>query len=281
MPAGDTRGRPGLVDLHVHSTCSVDGKSSIAEYARQAEIMGLAEVGYCEHVDLDPRDIGYGYMDPGRYAREVTAARATVDGIRLRMGAEITYQSGLEESVLAWQANHPWDYVVASVHMVDYTDGWAIISEPGAMEAYFAGHSQRQAYGPYFAELQRAVQSGLGDVLGHLDLVKRFGVRQYGPLDPAIFEEEIREILQAAAHRGMGLEINTSGLRQSPGEPYPALTVLRWFREVGGEVITVGSDAHHADDLGRGITEALAMAREAGFRAFATFEERRVQWIDF
>jgi histidinol-phosphatase (PHP family) len=280
MPTGGARGTPAAVDLHVHSTCSVDGGSSIEEYARQAKVMGLAEVGCCEHVDLDPRDVGYGYLDPGRYAREMAAARSAVPGVRLLQGVEITYQSGLQEALLEWQESCPWDYVVASVHMVDYADGWAIISEPGAMGAYFASHSQRQAYGPYFAELLRAVKSGLGDVLGHLDLVKRFGVRQYGRLDPAAFEEEIREILLAAAQRGIGLEINTSGLRQSPGEPYPALTVLRWYRELGGEVVTVGSDAHHADDLGRDIAEALDMAREAGFRAIASFEARRVRWID-
>jgi histidinol-phosphatase (PHP family) len=280
MPTGGARDNPALVDLHVHSTCSGDGVSSIEEYARQADALGLAEVGFCEHVDLDPRDEGYGYFDPGRYNREMAAARAAVHGVRLRQGVEITYQSEREASLLAWQASHPWDYTVASVHLVDYTDGWAIISEPGAMGAYFASHSQRQAYGPYFAELLRAAQSKLGDVLGHLDLVKRYGVNHYGPLDPVVFEEEIREILRTAAHRGMGLEINTSGLRQSPGESYPALAVLRWFRELGGEVITAGSDAHHADDLGSGITEALAMAQEAGFRAIATFEERRVKWID-
>jgi len=280
MPTGGARDIPALVDLHVHSTCSGDGVSSIEEYARQAEVLSLAEVGYCEHVDFDPRDRGYGYFDPGRYDREMAAARAAAHGVRLRQGIEITYQSSFEESLVAWLASRPWDYVVASVHLVDYTDGWAIISEPGAMGAYFAGHSQHQAYAPYFVELLRAAQSGLGDVLGHLDLVKRYGVRQYGPLDPVVFEEEIREILGAAAHSGMGLEINTSGLRQSPGEPYPALTVLRWFHELGGEILTVGSDAHHADDLGSGITEALAMAQEAGFRAIATFEERRVKWID-
>ena len=240
----------------------------------------MAEIGYCEHVDFDPRDEGYGNFDPGRYDQEMAAARAAVDQVRLRQGIEITYQSNREEELVAWLVRHSWDYVVASVHLVDYTDGWAIISEPGAMGAYFASHTQRQAYGPYFAESLRAAQSGLGDVLGHLDLVKRYGVRQYGPLDPVVFEEEIREILRAAAHSGMGLEINTSGLRQSPGEPYPALTVLGWFRELGGEILTAGSDAHHADDLGGGITEVLAMAKEAGFRAIATFEERRVKWID-
>jgi histidinol-phosphatase (PHP family) len=77
----------------------------------------------------------------------------------------------------------------------------------------------------------------------------------------------------------MGLEINTSGLRQAPGEPYPASTVLRWYREAGGEVLTVGSDAHQAGDLGAGIADAQDLARAAGFRAVASFCQRRIQWI--
>jgi len=280
MPIGGASGAPVLVDLHVHSTCSIDGASTIEEYAAQAEGLGLAEVGFCEHVDLDPRDRGCGYLDPERYDREMEVARSVARDVVLRQGVEITYQSGLQASLETWLAGHPWDYVIASVHLLDYADGWAIISEPEAMGAYFASHTERQAYSPYFAELLRAARSGLGDVLGHLDLVKRYGIRQYGPLDPAAFEEEIREVLGAAAQRGMGLEINTSGLRQSPGETYPALVVLRWFRELGGEILTVGSDAHHADGLGSGIVQAQALAREAGFRAIATFEKRRVHWVD-
>jgi histidinol-phosphatase (PHP family) len=280
MPIGGASGAPVLVDMHVHSTCSIDGASTIEEYVAQAEGLGLAEVGFCEHVDLDARDRGYGYLDPERYDRAVASARAAARGVVLRQGVEITYQSRLEAALEAWLARHPWDYVVASVHLLDYADGWAIISEPEAMDAYFTSHTERQAYGPYFDELLRAARSGLGDVLGHLDLVKRYGIRQYGPLDPAAFEEEIREVLGAAAQRGMGLEINTSGLRQAPAETYPALVVLRWFRELGGEVLTVGSDAHHAGDLGSGIARAQEMAQEAGFRAIATFEERRVRWVD-
>jgi histidinol-phosphatase (PHP family) len=280
MPLGGARAGRALVDLHVHSTCSADGVSSIEEHARQAKVVGLTEVGFSEHVDLDPRDKSYGFFDPERYDLEIGAARETVPGVQLRQGIEITYQSRLEARLVSFLASHSCDYVIASVHLVDYSDGWAIVSEPGAMAAFFAGHSQRQAYGPYFAELLRAAQSGMGDVLGHLDLVKRFGVGEYGPLDPLAFEEELREVLRAVVHRGMGLEINTSGLRQSPGEPYPPLTVVRWFRELGGEVVTVGSDAHHAKDLGSDINLALDMAQEAGFQAIATFKERRVKWID-
>jgi histidinol-phosphatase (PHP family) len=271
---------PALVDLHVHSTCSFDGVSSMAEYTRQAEALGVAEVGFCEHLDLDPRDRACNYLNAAGYVQEHAIARAASDGIHVRRGVEVTYQARLEEELRRWLAGHTWDYVVTSVHLVDYADGWAFVTEPSARTAYFASHSQRQAYLPYFEEVCRAARSGLGDVLGHLDVVKRYGVQQYGPFEPTAFAEEIRAVLRAAIDGGLGLEINTSGLRQSPGEPYPALTVLRWYRELGGEVLTVGSDAHQAGDLGAGITEALAMARQAGFRAIATFEERQIRWID-
>jgi histidinol-phosphatase (PHP family) len=268
------------MDMHVHSTCSGDAVSSIIEYIHRAVALGLAEIGFCEHVDFDPRDEGYGTFDPARYDLEIEAARSATPGIGLRQGIEVAYQSSREDEIRTWLAARPWDYIVASIHVLDYADGWAIISEPGTVDDYFAFHTQRQSYVPYFEELLRVACSGLGDVLGHFDLVKRYGVRCHGPFEPSVFEEEIRAVLRAAVESGMGLEINTSGLRQSPGEPYPALTVLRWYRELGGEILTVGSDAHHADDLGAGIPEALDMARAAGFRAIATFEQRQVHWLD-
>jgi histidinol-phosphatase (PHP family) len=269
-----------LLDLHVHSTCSADGASSIPGYARRAAALGLAEVGFCEHADFDPRDRSYGYLDLERYDREIAAGRAAAPGVRLRQGVEITYQASLEAEIRTWLAARTWDTVVASVHLVDYADGWAIVSEPGAVEGYFASHSQRQAYIPYFEELLRAVRSGLGDVVGHLDLVKRYGAGHYGRFDPADFRDAIRAVLRAAVDGGVGLEINTSGLRQPPGEPYPGLAVLRWYRELGGEILTIGSDAHHVDHLGYGLVDALALARAAGFRAITTFEARQPRWID-
>ncbi len=273
--------RPAFVDLHVHSTCSGDGASSIAQHARRAADLGLAEVGFCEHMDFDPRDRSYLFLDPARYSAEIAAARQAMPGVRFRQGAEITYQAKLEGEIRTWLAEHAWDYVVASVHLVEYEPPrWAMVSEERAIKAYFADHDERQSYVPYFEELLRAAQSGLGDVLGHLDLVKRYGVTHYDPFEPAKYEAEIRAVLRAAVDRGVGLEINTSGLRQAPGEPYPGLTVLRWYRALGGEILTVGSDAHHVDDLGAGIPRALELAREAGFRAIATFEGREIRWID-
>ncbi|MBN1137487.1 MAG: histidinol-phosphatase, partial [Anaerolineae bacterium] len=268
-----------VIDLHVHSTCSADGGSSIGEYARRAQELGLVEVGLSEHADFDPRDRSYRTLDLARYDQEMAAARAMAPEVRLRQGVEITYQANLEAEIRTWLTRKGWDYVIASVHLVDYADGWAMVSEPSAVEAYFEKHNQRQAYLPYFEELLRAARSGLGDILGHFDLVKRYGAAHYGRFEPASMAEEIRAVLRAAVEAGVGLEINTSGLRQAPGEAYPGLTVLRWYRELGGEILTVGSDAHRVEYLAAGADQALALARAAGFTAITTFEARAPRWI--
>ncbi|MCL7454610.1 MAG: histidinol-phosphatase HisJ family protein [Anaerolineae bacterium] len=268
------------MDLHVHSTCSSDGGSSIMDYALQARRAGLTAIGFCEHADFDPRDQGYGYLDMVRYDQELHSAREHVPEVLLLQAIEITYQAGLEGQIRDWLSGHAWDYVLASVHLVDYEDGWALVSEPGTANAYYGTHTCRQAYLAYFEELLRAARSGLADVLGHLDLVKRYGTAHYGPFEPRTFSAEIRSVLRAAVEAGMGLEINTSGLRQAPGEPYPALEVLRWYLELGGQIVTIGSDAHRVQDLGASTPEALDLVRAAGFRAVAYYQDRQVRWVD-
>ncbi len=279
--SGQTPNLPSaLIDMHVHSTCSPDGASSILDYARRAGDLELAEIGICEHVDFDPRDQDYGYLDSVHYDREIVTARDAVPHVRLRQGVEVTYQGRREGEIRRWLAATDWDFVVLSIHLLDYADDWAIVSEPATASAYFASHDQRQAYLPYFEELLRAARSGLGDVLGHFDLVKRYGIAHFGPFKPSDFRDEIRSVLRAAVETGIGLEINTSGLRQAPGQPYPALDIVRWYRQLGGEILTIGSDAHHVDDLAAGMAQAQAMARAAGFRVIASFEQRQISWID-
>ena len=268
------------LDLHVHSDASADGQSSIAEHAHRALALGLEEVGFCEHVDLDPRDRHCDHLDLVRYSREIARVRADVPGICLRQGIEISYQSHKEDEIRTWLEIEALDYAVTSIHVIDYADGWSIVSEARMAGRYFRSHNQRQAYGPYFQELLRAAHSGLGDILGHLDLIKRHGTAYYGPFEPALYRDEICDILQAAIRQGMALEVNTSGWRQAPGEPYPAPTILAWYRQLGGERVTLGSDAHSADHLGEGVAMAQDLLRQLGFRAVVTFEERQVRWLD-
>jgi histidinol-phosphatase (PHP family) len=268
--------RTALLDYHLHSTCSTDSISTIAQYCRRAAEQRFIEIGFCEHADFDPRDYSHDFFDYALFRRQIEAQRESYgDSLAIRAAVEVTYQASREEEISEFLKGKELDYVIGSVHLVEDGQEWAMVSEEGKCERYFARRSVREAYQPYFAEVRRAVESGLFDLIGHLDLVKRYGVRCYGPFDLSLFATEIREILKLAVERGVGLEINTSGLRQAPHETYPGLEVLRWYRELGGRILTVGSDAHSVEDLGKGIPEALCLAREAGFEALTLFEKRK------
>jgi histidinol-phosphatase (PHP family) len=273
-----------LCDLHVHSTLSADGISTLAEHAARAAELGLQALGFAEHADFDPRDRSYGFLDPEDYAQQLAAAQRAHPGVQLLRGVEVTYQSTHRAEIRQWLGRYGFDFCILSVHLVEDHSAWAMVSEEERSRRFFASRTERRAYAPYFAEVLAAVEASWpgsgGMILGHLDLVKRYGVREYGPFDEAAWEGELRSILRAAVERGVALEINTSGLRQSPKEPYPTLTVVRWFREEGGELLTLGSDAHRTGDLASGVSEAAQLALAAGFRAVAFFEGGQVRWID-
>lgn len=264
-----------MLDYHLHSNCSGDGASTIARYCRRAAEQGFIEIGFCEHADFDPRDRTCGFFDYGPFRRQIEAERERyANSLAIRAAIEVTYQASREEEIREFLRGKELDYVIGSVHLVEDGQDWAMVSEEGLCESYFAQRSVREAYQPYFTELRQAVESGFFDLIGHFDIVKRYGVRFYGPFDLSFFAAEIRDILESAVERGVGLEINTSGLRQSPQETYPGLEVLRWYRELGGRILTIGSDAHSVTDLGKGIPEALDLARQAGFEAVTPFEKR-------
>jgi histidinol-phosphatase (PHP family) len=261
-----------LVDCHFHSAHSYDSEVPLIAYCQRAWQLGFSHLCPTEHVDFDPQDFGYGYFDAGTYAQAVATCRQQFAGqLNVFKGVEIDYQRCFDAEVRIFLEQHSFDFIIGSVH---YADGLYVGT--ALTEAYEAD----TAYRRYFNAVREAAASGLFDVIGHLDLLKRHGVRRWGHFDPRCYTHEIEAVLQAAVETGTGLEINTSGLRQAPGETYPGLETLRRYRELGGEVLTLGSDAHHLDDLGSNIRDGLALARAAGFKAMAVFVEGQPHWLD-
>ncbi len=251
------------------------------DYVERATRLGLAELGFAEHIDLDPRDYGCGFFQAGRYLASLADARqAAGERLVIRAGLETTYQSAFAADLRQLLDAVPLDYRLGSVHFVDDADGGANIVEPPQARDYFATRSEPEAYAPYWAELRAAVGSGLFDLIGHLDVVKRYAQAAYGPFQAQRHAEAIRDILQLAVQRGVGLDLNTSGWRQPCAELYPAPEILSWYRELGGEIVTLGSDAHAVEQLGYGLPEAAELARATGFRALARYERRQVRWVD-
>ncbi len=262
-----------IFDTHVHSSFSSDSRSRMELMVDAALRAGLAGLAFTEHVEWYPGDEACGYLDPGAYFVRVQAMRDRYAGrITLLAGAELgsphRFPKEAGELLAAW----PWDFVIGSVHWVDGKAGWKPESFTEGLDA---------AYTRYFRELLLLAEEGEYDVLGHLDMVNRDAWDLYHELLPLEnYAGEIRAVLRAAIERGKGLEINTSGWRKGLGQPCPPRLVLRWYRELGGEILTIGSDAHQPGHVGRDFDRARELALEAGFTRLARFAGRRaVDWI--
>jgi histidinol-phosphatase (PHP family) len=245
----------------------------MAAMCEAAIARGIREVAFTEHVDFGPADPP-DYFRPEEYLADIENCRASYgDRLTIRAGAELGDPHIFGEQAQAVLERVAFDVVIGSVH---YAEGMQV-----AWEAPFFEQPLRQAYEAYFREVVRLAAEGEFDVLGHLDLVKR-DARKFGKVydGPEPYADMIRAALRSTVERGKGIEINTSPLRKGQPEPCPSLEVLRWYRELGGEILTIGSDAHYPDHVGSCFEVALEMARATGFARLAQFEGRRITWLE-
>jgi histidinol-phosphatase (PHP family) len=260
-------------DYHVHTHHSCDAHNTMTEMCRRAARLGLAEVAFTDHLDVHPRDDCSGFYRPAAFWADLEACRADFPSLTIRAGVEVGEIHRFYAEVTPTLEAYPYDLVIGSLHWVG--------DDASFQRSYFERRSADQAALDYFAELERMVRHGGFDVLGHFDFFRRYGFGFYGGLDLAPYEDVVRLVLQGCVERGIALEINTSGLRCSLGQTIPNLQVLRWYREMGGELLTVGSDAHRTSDLAAGFEETRALALKAGFTRLCRFERRQVVgWVE-
>ncbi len=271
VAAGATASGPGVdrdlpLDAHLHTDLSPDADVPIDVYCAAAIERGIPELAITDHLDFDPHAPSFAFADFATRERTVrqAAERWADRGLAVRFGVEITYESRREAEIREHLAGHPYDFVIGSVHVMrgsPYTSA--------RVAAWVAGRSFAEIVAPYFEEVLAAVRSGLFDTLGHLDYVKRY-LAERVPLAAFAAAPEVHEpVLRALVETGTGLEVNASGLRQAPRETYPAAWVVARFRELGGEVVTAGSDAHRAHSFAFGLARAYGIAAAAGFEQLA------------
>lgn len=257
-----------LADCHVHSHHSVDGSRRLEDYCRAAVAGGLKAIIFTEHYDLNPVTEGFNHLHFARYAQEVEAVRQKFAGrLEIGLGLELGEPHLYAGAIDAFLSGKKVDFLLGSVHWV---------GEKALHLDYGQGCSAEEAYQRYFEEVLRAVQAGNFHVLAHLDLLKRYLGHQ-SPLETEHFREIITAILQEAISRGIGLEVNTSGLRQGLADTLPGLMVLKWYRDLGGEIVTLGSDAHRPEDVGAGLATGLNTLAAAGFTRAGYYQDGQVR----
>ncbi len=237
------------------------------EMCRSAVERGIPEIGFTEHLDLLPFDPGYATFQIEAWWQELERCRqAFAPALSIRAGVELSEPHRVRDAAEGALQDGRWDYVVGALHWVGHSlvFGRAYFDRPADV-----------AYRAYFDELALVAEAGGFEALAHADIVKRYGHTIYGAFDPGRYEAEIRLALRACARNGIALEVNSSTLRRPVAELSPSLRILTWFREEGGQSVTIGSDAHLPGDVGAGLAQALRAVREAGFISVTRFERRR------
>jgi histidinol-phosphatase (PHP family) len=253
-----------LPDYHTHTARCGHASGLPTEYVQAALERGLAGIGIADHLpllpDADPR-LTMGAADLPGYVAEVQALKADYPGYVL-LGVEADYRPHTVSEVRGLLAEYPFDYVIGSVH---FLEDWAF-DDPREISEY-ADRDIDEVWVQYLELLGDAAESGLFTIMGHLDLVKKFGYRPTRTLD-----KELGRLVDRVARAGVLVEINTAGLHKPVGEAYPDPDILRRLCEAGVP-ITFGSDAHLPEHVGRDFALAAALARAAGYTEFAALEQ--------
>jgi histidinol-phosphatase (PHP family) len=258
----DRQGRNLPLDAHLHTDLSPDSDVPIDAFAEQALGRGIDEVAITDHVDFEPGTPAFAnttFEERERVVREA-AERWGPRGVAIRFGVELTYDRRYEADLREHLRRHAYDYVIGSVH-VYRTSPYS----GDRVAAFVAGKALPEIVGPYFDEVEAAARSGLFDALGHLDFVKRYLHPHVMPSQLAAAPELYEPTLKALVDTGTALEVNTSGLRQVAGETYPSAAIVARFRELGGERVVVGSDAHRINTFAWALDDGYEHVRGAGF----------------
>lgn len=263
-----------IVDYHMHLRDAEERidhtVEAVERFAEVAAERGIDEIGFSEHVYYftqtrelwdEPYMLERCVHDLDRYVAAVVAAKER--GLPVKLGLEVDYFPGTEPRLAEVLSPYPWDYLLGSVHFVD---GFPVDQQPGLVEKLGAAEAWRR----YFVWLRNAARSGLFDSLAHPDLVKHHGERADAEA-VAWLHEETADAIEAA---GVCLEVSAAGLHKPVGELYPDPPLLAASRE-RGVPITLASDAHAPQDVGRDLDRAIAHARAAGYETVTVFEGRR------
>lgn len=257
------------LDYHTHSRFSEDGDDSPEAMCLRAIALGIPEIGFSEHWDVGPHEQNPRFFQPEPWYTEIKRLRDLFAGqLIIRAGIEIAEPHLYPEPAAEVLTRASFDYVIGSVHWVG----------PHFMfdEQYFSQHGADEIYGAYFTELERMVSSADIDIVGHLDLPSRTAKPILG-YDPTRYENQIRGILRIVIERELALDVNAAGLRKPSRNLMPDPLILKWFAEMGGDRVTLGSDAHAAGQVGLHLDAALGAVHLAGLTHVAQFEGRRAR----
>jgi histidinol-phosphatase (PHP family) len=261
-------------DYHMHTPLCRHATGEPVDYAKRAVEMGLTEIGFSDHSPMrqdgfDNWRMRFDQLD--EYVEKVRKAQKDFPKLTIRLALEVDYFPNGEDWIRELAAQHPWDYFIGSVHYV--SDSWAI-DDPQKLSEWKQRDSF-EVWSIYFERPTKAAESKLFEIIGHVDLPKKFGHKPNRDCTP--FYEKF---LDAAKKNDCATELNTAGLRKDCKEIYPSRQILElaYQKDVP---ITFGSDAHAPNEVGMNFVEAIRLAKLIGYKKFCRFARRKCEFVKF
>ncbi len=262
-----------MYDYHTHSAFSDDCSTPMTEMIEAACKLGFKEIAVTDHYDPDYPDTDFPFtLDFPSYHKALNDSKeAYKNRIKVLKGLEIGIQHGdVLEKCKAQAKAFDYDFIIGSFHCAD---GYELYGN-----RFFQNRSVEDAYTSFYSYMRDCLLNYREyDVIGHFNIIDRYSSRIAAS---SIYLDLVEDILKIIIADGKGLEINTSSFRYGLGErTTPSNKILHLFRELGGEIITIGSDAHRPKDVGARFDFAVEMIKSVGLKYLATFDQRKLNFV--
>lgn len=258
-----------LSDYHIHSKFSGDSREDLDEIVKKAIELGLEEIAITDHHDpVSPHEpLGF-VLDLEKYFEEIGNLKERYKKeIDVKIGIELGVHQPMYKEAERMIKAKEWDFVLCSHHTVDNFD----VSLP----EYFVGKNKYEAQNRYFQAVLDSVKNFQEySVMSHLDFISRYGGEGFKGLKYSDHYEIIDEILKTIIEKNRGIEINTSGFRYGENRTYPDFEVIKRYYQLGGEILTIGSDSHKKEDLAKDFQKVYDFLKSIDVKYISSFTKR-------
>lgn len=267
-------------DMHMHTCFSTDSEACPRDMADEAVRKGLKTICFTDHFDKDDLEWGEeGIFDVDAYFVKMQKLQEEYAGkLNIRIGIELGLRTYLKDYYEELTKKYPFDFVIGSVHNVPYkkdAEGNILYTDPAAGKL-FTDRTDKEAYRLMMeTTLENVRTSDCFQTLGHLDYVVRYGKSREKEYSYTDYADIIDEILKLLIEKEKGLEVNSAGLKYGLPFAHPHPDVLKRYRELGGEIITIGADAHKPEHIAYDFAKAEEILKSCGFKYYTEFFEQK------
>ena len=256
------------IDYHMHTYFSADSEADPKVHIHTAIAKGLDEICFTDHRDFHYPECPF-ELDADNYFKELKQLQRQFQQlIKIKIGLEIGLDVEYIDEINRFVNAHDYDYVIGSIHVIHQTEFY----EPAA---FFINKTKEEAHREFFLNTLECVQTfDCFNCLGHLDYICRYGPYVNKEVEHSLHQDIIDDIFKTLIHKGKGLEVNTSGYKTRGVCGFPNFEQIQRYYDLGGRIITIGSDSHTSDRVGEHVEDVIKEYQHIGFQDVSTIPKR-------